>query len=44
MKGRAAELDGVMAWPLAEGWLSGEFRREGIPADEWVPWVSPVYG
>lgn len=49
MKGRTAEapLDGVMpgaGWPFTEGWLSGELRRDGIPADEWVPWVSPVYG
>lgn len=51
LKGRTAEalLDGVMpgadtGWLFAECWLCGEFRREGIPADEWVPWVSPEYG
>jgi hypothetical protein len=29
---------------LEEGWLRGEFRGEGIPAEEWVPWVSGWYG
>lgn len=47
LKGRPAEipLEGVMPgaetdWPFPECWLSGEFRRDGIPADEWVPWPS----
>lgn len=51
LKGRAVAtlLDGVMPgagteWLFTECWLSGEFRRDGIPADEWVSWVSLVYG
>ncbi|KAA8579520.1 hypothetical protein FQN60_006613 [Etheostoma spectabile] len=37
-----APLDGVMLVEGRECWLSGEFRRDGTPADEWVPWVSLV--
>lgn len=33
-------VGGGLHCPLDDGWLKGEVSREGIPAEEWVPWVS----